>query len=124
MKKVTLTDRILALLSGGDKAKLVRFESKLEKYFIKQVAMRKEKIENLKEKIVDANEELNEAVLQVNVDVLNSTDSAESYVSTYVNQVQRKFDAKENLEEQISILELEVEKLDKLQASIYSEETV
>lgn len=122
MKKQSLTDRVLAFLQGGDSAKLSRFESKLEKYFKKQVAMREEAITNLEEKIADAKEELNETVVNVDLDKINSTDSAENYVVTYLRAVQAKEAVVDGLQEQIDTLKAEIKALEKTQDTVYSVE--
>lgn len=120
MKKQTLASRVLAFLKGGDEAKLSRFESKLEKYFAKQIAMRNEAISNLEEKIVDAKEELNETVVNVETERISSTDLAESYVVTYLRNVQAKEAVVDGLQEQIDTLKAEIAALEKTQGVVYS----
>lgn len=120
MKKQTLASRVLAFLKGGDEAKLSRFESKLDKYFTKQIAMRKDAIETLEEKVVDATEELNETVVNVDVDRINSTEGAESYVVTYVQRVQEKQEVVDGLKAQIEDLKAEIAKFESLQDTVYS----
>ncbi len=120
MKKQSLTERVLNFLKGGDSAKLSRFESKLDKYFTKQVAMRQESISNLEEKIVDAKEELNETVVNVDLERINSTDQAEGYVVSYLRNVQAKEAVVDGLQEQIDTLNAEIKALEKTQATVYS----
>lgn len=120
MKKQTLASRVLAFLKGGDEAKLSRFESKLDKYFTRQIAMRKDEIETLEEKVVDATEELNETVVNVDVDRINSTEGAESYVVTYVERVQEKQEVVDGLKAQIEDLKAEIAKFESLQDTVYS----
>lgn len=120
MKKQTLASRVLAFLKGGDEAKLARFESKLEKYFKKQVDMRNEAISNLEEKIADATEELNETVVNVNPESINSTDQAENYVVTYLRGVQAKEAVIASLQEKIDTLKAEIASLEKTQNTVYS----
>lgn len=120
MKKQTLASRVVAFLKGGDEAKLARFESKLEKYFKKQITMRQDSIENLEEKIKDAKEEQDEAVVNVDLNKINSTDDAESYVVGYLRGVQAKEAVVESLQEQIDELKKEIEALEKTQETVYS----
>jgi TPP-dependent trihydroxycyclohexane-1,2-dione (THcHDO) dehydratase len=120
MKKVSLATRVLALLKGGDESKLIRFESKVDKFFTKQIAMRKESIANLEEKIIDAQEALNDTVVGVDIDRVNTTEGADSYVTTYVRNVQAKEEVIANFEEQIAALEAEIAKFETTQATIYS----
>lgn len=122
MKKQSLTDRVLAFLKGGDQAKLSRFESKLEKYFKKQIAMREEDISNLKEKIADATEELNETVVNVDLEKINSTDQAEDYVVTYIRNIQDREAVVAELQEAIDSLKAEIKALQKTQDTVYSVE--
>lgn len=109
MAKIGLVQRILALVKGGDEAKLVRFETKLGKYLAKQVAMRKEAIEGLKDKIVDAQDKLNEDSLNIQLDRINSSDNIEAYVVDYVRNVKRDISLVKELEAQIASLEEEIE---------------
>lgn len=120
MKKQTLVDRVLSVLQGGDKAKISRFETKLTKYFSKQISMRRDKIENLQEKIDDAKETLNEAVLNVDLDAINGADGAEGYCSVYVSNLDNKLKVIESLETEIEDLQEEIERFEKIQASVYS----
>lgn len=120
MKKQTLTDRVLAYLQGGDKAKLSRFETKFEKYLAKQISMRQDQISNLEEKIVDAKEELNETILKVDLERINHTDSAESYVVTYLRGIQAKEAVVDGFQEQIDTLKAEIKALEKTQETVYS----
>lgn len=122
LKKPSLTDRVMALLTGGDKAKLTRFEVKLVKYFNKQIAMRKETIANLRDKIVDATEALSEAVTGVNVDSINNTDSQESYCSIYVSNLDNKLKVVEQHEASIAVQEKEIARFEKLVAVVFGEE--
>lgn len=121
MQKQSLVDRILAIISGGDKAKLSRFESKLNKYLDKQISMRRESIETLREKIIDGNEAINDAVTGVDVDKIGSTDGADRYVSDYVRKVSEKLAIVENLEADIKVQEEEIARFEKLKGLIYPE---
>lgn len=121
MTKKTLVERIMAILKGGDEAKLARFESKLGKYFDKQIAMRREEIETLKDKISDAEEALNDTIVNVSVESINSTDSVEGYCRTYVTSVDNKLKVIEDLEERIKAREEEITRLEKLRDRIYAE---
>ena|SRR6478609_9238667 len=120
MKKLTLVERALVFLKGGDESKLARFESKLGKYFKKQVAMREEAISNLEEKITDATDDLNETVVNVDLDSINSTDSAEGYVVTYLRKVQAKQAIVAGLKEQIETLQAEIDALVATEETVYS----
>lgn len=118
MSKKTLTEKVLAFLKGGDEAKLTRFENKLEKYFDKQIKTRQDNISSLQDKLVDATEELDETVLNVDLDKVNKTESAEDYCSVYVRAVKEKQDVINNLNAEIEILEEEIETLNTLKEII------
>lgn len=118
MSKRSLASKVLAYLKGGDEAKLVRFESKLEKFFKKQIEMRKENITNLEEKIADAKEHLNEMILSVDLGKVNSTDSAEGYVPDYVETLQAQQEVITDLEFEITTLKEEITSLENLKNTI------
>jgi hypothetical protein len=120
MKKVSLVARVLAFVNGGDEAKLIRFESKLDKYFNKQISMREDDIENLEDKIKDAQESLGETILNVSVDSINSTDGAEGYCPTYVQSVMDKMEVVNGLNAKITALKSEITDLKAAQTAIYS----
>ena len=122
MKQTTFVQKVTAFLKGGDEAKLARFDSKLRKYFQKQISMRNDKIENLQDKIVDSKEVLSEVILGVDIDKINSTDGAESYCVSYVRKVQEGNEAIESFEDQVLDLKEEVADLEKLVTLIYGEE--
>ena len=121
-KTVTLADRVFAVLQGGDKSKLVRFESKLGKYFTKQKAMRQEQISNLQDKIADAYDTAKETVEFVEVDKIKDTDGADAYCATYVGLVLNKLNAIDALQEKIDALEAEISKFEEIESFIYSAE--
>lgn len=122
MKKLSLTQRVLVFLKGGDEAKLQRFEGKLDKYFEKQIKNRTEAISNLEDKITDAQEELNDAILQVDVDRINKTEGAEDYCVVYVKKIKDKADVVGSLASQIDVLKEEIGTLNDLKNTIYSAE--
>ena len=121
MKKETLVERILARLTGGDKAKLSRFSAKLEKYFTAQIRMRNESIDKLKDKIIDAEEILADAILDVNTDSIKSVDDSEAYVVKYIASISAKRSAIETLKDSIEELEAGIEELEATQKAIFGE---
>lgn len=123
MKKVTFLERVKAVLKGGDDAKLARFQSKLEKYFEKQIKARKEQIETLQDKIVDAIETLSDTIESVNLESIATTESTEAYCKTYVQKVQSALSFQTNIEEQIETLEEEIAELENLRNTIFEEVT-
>ena len=121
MKKNTWLQRITAVLKGGDDAKLVRFQTKLEKYFDKQIKQREDSIETLRDKITDASDNLNDVIESVNLDRIATTEGAESYCKEYTQKVQQAAQTEKNLLDQIEVLEEEITALQELQATIFGE---
>jgi len=119
MKKLSFIERVKKFIQGGDEAKLARFDSKLQKFFAKQIAKRKEQIESLTDKIADEQERLQETILNVDVQAINSTEGTESYCARYVKSVEQVQDRIDELEAQIAALEDEIAKLENLQEVIY-----
>lgn len=117
MKK-GLVSKIMALLKIGDEGKLIRFESKLEKYLNKQITSFRDEMDNIDEKIVDAKEALNDAVLSVNTDSIQSADSVESYCVTYSNSLLRKLDEIDKLQDRRDEVKAKLEKVQSLIAAI------
>jgi cell division protein FtsB len=122
MKKSTLVNRIMGFLKGGDEAKVTRFETKLGKYFSKQIAMRNEKIENLKDKIVDQEEAMNDSVVNIDLEKINQTDGAESYCSSYVSKISQHVSNIEAYQAEIDVYKAEIARLEKVEATVYGEE--
>ena len=123
MKKVTFLERVKAVLKGGDDAKLARFQSKLEKYFEKQIKARKEQIETLQDKIVDAAETLSDTIESVNLESIATTESTEAYCKTYVQKVQSALVNKNNIKDEIISLKEEINELETLKNTIFEEVT-
>jgi hypothetical protein len=109
MKKVTLATRILAVLKGGDEAKLTRFESKLEKFYEKQIAKRKDAMESLRDSLVDAQDALQETVVSVDLDRIATSTGAEDYCASYTKQVEAKMETIDTLEDKIKSLQDEID---------------
>ena len=122
MKKVTLTERLLAVLKGGTDAKFTRFEAKLEKKINKDIATRKDAIASLKEKQDDANEALNDAVLNVEPSSIETSEGAEAYTITYLRNVRAKRNVVKELQNQIDAIQEEIDELVADSAAIYSAE--
>ena len=98
MKKLSFIERVKKFIQGGDEAKLARFDSKLQKFFAKQIAKRKEQIESLTDKIADEQERLQETILNVDVQAINSTEGTESYCARYVKSVEQVQDRIDELD--------------------------
>jgi hypothetical protein len=121
-KSQTLATRALAFLKGGDEAKLSRFESKLGKYFVAQIAIRTAEIEKLTEKLDDLKEVIDEAIPNVNLDKISQSETLEAYIPQYVALLNVRLEEAEALEAQIEVQQAEVTRLNKIQTLIYGEE--
>lgn len=121
MKKVTLATRILAVLKGGDEAKLSRFEAKLEKFYDKQISKRKDAMESLRDSLVDAQDSLQETVLSVDLEKIATSTGAEDYCPAYTKQVEAKIEAIEAIEAKIDVLQQEIDRLTTIKDAVFSE---
>lgn len=119
MTRTGFVTRVMALLQGGDEAKISRFSSKVEKHINKQIAMRKEQIESLNEKIADAEEAFAEQVNTVDPARVGTTEGSESYASTYINSLNNSFERIEELREQVKSIEVEIERFNILSSKIF-----
>jgi Mg2+ and Co2+ transporter CorA len=122
MKKTTFVDQVLAVLKGGDEAKITRFSAKLEKYLDKQIAIRRDGIETLMDKKADAEEALRDAVLNVDTHRINSTDGVEAYCASYTSIIDQKLNVIDSLEEQMEHLADEIEKFETIKSSVFGAE--
>lgn len=122
MKKTTLTVRVMAFLKGGDEAKLVRFETRLQKYFKSQVDILEKEKEILNDKLSDAKEELNDYIPNIDIDKISKADGMDEYIKSYVGGLDEKQQTIDDLEETLNELDGEIARLNQLQELIYSEE--
>lgn len=79
---------VMAKLTGGDEAKVTRFQGKVVKALKAQVNIRKNDIEDAKEKINDLNEKYEETLLDVNLDAIKTSDGLDEYVQEYLGTLQ------------------------------------
>ena len=114
--------RVIVALKEGDESKVLRFETRLGKYFDTQVEDREKKIENLREKISDAEEALEESILKVELPRIVQIESTDSYIPNYVNNLNRALTIVEGFEDEIATVDAEIAKLKKLKALIFGED--
>ena len=120
MEKLTFAQKVMAFLKGGDEAKIARFETKLTKFYSKQIAMRKDQIETFQDKKKDAQESLTDGITSVDLDKIQNTDSLEAYVKEYHNKIQRLSDEVNEFDEKIDNLQEEIKKLEATQTLIFN----
>ena len=121
MKKRTIVQKVIAFLNGGDEVKLARFETKFSKYIKKQVSYREDNIETLRDKIADAKEAAKEAVLNINLSSISTTEGAETYCANYFEQVKRANKVVTELEAKISVLEEEIETIKNVESLVFEQ---
>jgi len=123
MKKQSFVEKVLAFVKGGDDAKLTRFSGKLEKYYTNQIKMRQDKIDSLTDRIDDANEALEETIVNVDLDAVNKTESAESYCVIYSRKVAEAKAKVDNLTEEVEQLEKEITELQALRDLVFGKDS-
>jgi len=79
----TFADKVLGFLGMGDGGKVTRFHKKYTKDNEKQISLRVDEVEVLKEELNDLTESSEEAILQVDLDRIQSTGDIASYISSY-----------------------------------------
>lgn len=119
-RKVSLKERVIAELKGGDDAKLVKFESKLEKYYEKKIKSLRDLIETIDDKIDDENEKLQNIIISPDMDELK-TEGGAHYCPIYFSKVQDQMDVISRLEAQKDNHLAEIDKLNKIYETIYPE---
>lgn len=119
MTKLSFVERAMAFLKGGDEAKLARLETKTGKYFKEQHSIRDRKIDKLREQIEDAQEAFNEAVPNIDLSAIATSDGLDRYIPEYVAGLDRKLAAITELEDQIETLEAEKARLTQIESAIY-----
>lgn len=122
MKKTTLAGRVLAFLKGGDEAKVVRFEAKLERHFKDQIGIRTREIERLEDTKVDLLEALREAIPNVGMDKISNIGEVEAYVPKYVASIGTHIKAIHAIDDAIELQEEEISYLNNVRDAIYSSE--
>ncbi len=86
-QKKSFTSRVIELFKGSDESKIDRFHKRELKYLNDQVRLRENDISDLKEKKADILEEYNEAIYNVDMDAIKTTESSKSYVESYTDNL-------------------------------------
>jgi len=110
--------RVLDKLTGGDEAKVSRFQAKTVKALKGQVTVRKNEIEDSKERINDLNEKYEETLLDVNLEAIKTSDGLDEYVQDYINGLQAVKYQIEAVEAEIADMEAEIAKFEALIADL------
>lgn len=87
MSKVNFAQRVIDFLKGGEEAKISRFHKKALKHLNDQIKLREDAIDELKEKSADLREEYDEAVYNIDLDSIKSTEDIKMYVESYTDKL-------------------------------------
>jgi predicted nucleic acid-binding Zn-ribbon protein len=98
----TFVQKVLAIIKGGDEAKLIRFESRFNSHVEKQINIRKDEIKDLEDKLVDSKQDLDDAIVSVDFSEIQDTESTKRYCSEYLQSLLRKQDSITSLQDQIA----------------------
>jgi hypothetical protein len=99
--KFSIVRSICALLNLGEEGKLESFLDKVIKQLKKEITVVKKNqettaflheqtLEELNDKLVDAQDALKESYLSVNIDAIQTKEQQNSYIDTYLNNVDKK----------------------------------
>ncbi len=110
--------RALDKLTGGDEAKIARFQKKVVKFATSNVAVRKQEIEDIEEKLADLGEKYEETLLDVNLEAIKTSEGLESYVESYTRKVFAVKDSMDDLTAVIAEKRAEIAKFEALAADL------
>lgn len=106
MGKMSILEAIVAKLNGGDEAKIKQFIDKGTRIATRNIAINKDKINDLKadyaDKLDDAKLAAEEVLCTVDVDSIKTTEDRANYFVKYAGDVMRANDAIENLEKELA----------------------
>ena len=110
---------VLAMFSNGDEAKLEKFHGNVIKDNNQQIKLRTDEIEENNDKMSDLAEESNEAILNVDLDRIKTTESRKGYVNTYKKE--ELMEANADLKEEIAEFEAVTDALNNVEAPASAE---
>ena len=113
-KATNFLSKVLARLTGGDEAKISRFQAKVCKTYTTQINIRKAEIEDLKEKINDQEEKFEDTLVSVDVDQIKTTEGVESYIPKYTASLTKVKKAIKELQKEIETKEAEIAEFEAL----------
>jgi len=108
-KKQGFIDRVLAFLNLGEAGQLLRFQKKAVRELENNIKINNDQIDNLKEKLEDAVEAKKEAIHNIKLDRLTSSESIATYVSEYLKNIYSYVESERQLESQIKDLQSEID---------------
>lgn len=112
MNKPTFWSKVKACIKGGEEKNVNRFESAVFSKLNKEIKDRQSQIEDQKERLEDVKEILNDEVFNINMEQIKGIDAAKSYANTYLNNLERKQNIVDEIQEKIDVLVAEIEALE------------
>jgi menaquinone-dependent protoporphyrinogen IX oxidase len=110
--------KVLARLTGGDEAKVTRFQTKVVKSLTTQVNIRKAEIEDLKEKVADQQEKYEDVLVTIDLDAIKTTEGVDGYIPRYVSSLSSVKKQIKSYNDQIAAKEAEIEGFEALVADL------
>ena len=110
--------KVLAKLTGGDEAKISRFQAKAIKVWNGQINIRKNEVDDLKEKKDDLNEKFEDVSTSIDLDAIKTTEGVESYIPTYTKKLTAVTKELKATDEQIAEKEAEIAEFEALVATL------
>lgn len=86
-EKTGFLAKVMAKLTGGDEAKIARFQAKATKFYNTQINIRKNEIEDLEEKKDDLNEKFEDVAINVDLEAIKTTEGLEGYIPNYTKKL-------------------------------------
>ena len=106
--KTSFISRVMAKLTGGDEAKIARFQAKAVKFYNTQINIRKNEVDDLKEKKADLQEAFDESVITVDVDKIKTTEGVDSYIQDYTRKLNAGLKAIKAVDAEVKVKEAEI----------------
>lgn len=113
-KATSFLSRVLAKLTGGDEAKIARFQAKSVKIWNGQINIRKNEVDDLNEKKSDLNEKFEDVATSIDLDAIKTTEGLESYIPTYTRKLTAVKKELKSIDAQIVEKEAEIAEFDAL----------
>lgn len=118
--KKGFVDSVVAFLKLDEAGKVAKFQKQALKKITKQIAIRKEQLEELLEKQAEyANERVPEVILNVDVARLTSVESRESYFeNTYLPAIEKVLQKEDTFDDEIAELEEQISTFERIAAKL------
>jgi prefoldin subunit 5 len=108
-KAVGFVAKVLAKLTGGDEAKVSRFQTKAIKFYKNQITIRQNEVDSLKDKLSDLDEKYQETLINVDLEAIKTSEGVESYIPVYTKRIKAVLNEIETVEKSIETLENQID---------------